>query len=38
MCFLDLKKIFIEWAMGKKGMPEVFVRSVMSLYEGAKKT
>ena len=26
----------LEWAMRKKGMPDVLVRSVMSLYEGAK--
>ena len=26
----------LEWAMMKKGLPEVFVKSVMSLYEGAK--
>ena len=26
----------MEWAMRKKGIPEVLVRSVMSLYEGAK--
>ena len=26
----------LEWAIGKKGMPEVLVRSVISLYEGAK--
>ena len=26
----------LEWAMRKKGIPEVFVRSVMSLYDGAK--
>ena len=27
----------LEWAMRKKGVPKVLVRSVMSLYEGAKK-
>ena len=26
----------MEWALGKKGMPVVLVRSVMSLYKGAK--
>ena len=26
----------LEWAMRKKGIPEVLVRSVMKLYEGAK--
>ena len=43
MCFVDLEKAFdraprkvLEWAMRKKGIPEVLVRSVMSLYEGAK--
>ena len=25
----------LQWAMRKKGTPEVLVRSVMSLYEGA---
>ena len=41
--FVDLEKAFdrvsrkeLEWAMRKKGMPGVFIRSVMSLYEGAK--
>ena len=40
---LDLKKPFhrlprkvLEWAMGKKGKPDILVISVMSLYEGAK--
>ena len=43
MCFVDLEKTFeevllnvLEWAMRKKGITEVLVRSVMSLYEGAK--
>ena len=43
MCFVDLENAFdrvprkvLEFAMRKKGIPEVFVRSVMSLYEGAK--
>ena len=26
----------MEWAMGKKGISQIWVRSVMSLYEGAK--
>ena len=43
MCFVDLEKAFdrvprkaLEWAVMKKGIPEVMVRAVMSLYEGAK--
>ena len=43
MCFVDLENTFVrvprnvlEWAMRKKGIPEVLVRPVMSLYEGAK--
>ena len=43
MCFVDLEKAFdrvlrkvLKWAMRKRGMPEVMVRAVMSLYEGAK--
>ena len=43
MCFVDLEGAFdrvprnvFEWAMRKKGIPEILVRSVMSLYEGAK--
>ena len=43
MCFVNLKiavdrvlRIVVEWAMRKNGMPEGLVRSVMSLYEGAK--
>ena len=43
VCFVDLEKALdrvlrkgLELAMKKKGMPEVLVRSVMSLYEGAK--
>ena len=43
MCFVDLEETFyrikmkvLEWAMRKK-VPEVLVRSVMCLYEGAKK-
>ena len=40
--FVDLEKAFdrvlrkvLEWAMRKKGVPEVLARSEMSLYEGA---
>ena len=43
MCIVDLEKaldrvprIVLEWAMSKKEIPEVLVRSVMRLYEGAK--
>ena len=43
MCFVDLEKAFervprkvLVWAMRKKGIPEVLVRSVMNLYEGAR--
>ena len=43
MCFVDLEKALdrvpmkvLEWALRKKGIPEVLVRSVMGLYEGAK--
>ena len=43
MCFVDLGKAFdrvprkvVEWAMRKRGVPEVMVRAVMSLYEGVK--
>ena len=43
MCFVDLEKAFdrvprrvMEWAMRKKGLPEILVKAVMSLYEGAK--
>ena len=43
MCFADIGKAIdrvsrkvLEWALRKKGIPEVLVRSVMSLYEGAK--
>ena len=44
MCFLNMQKAIdrvprrvLEWVVRKKGMPEVLVRSVMSLYEGAKQ-
>ena len=43
MCFVDLEKPFdvvprkvLEWSMRKKGIPDVLVRPVMSLYEGTK--
>ena len=43
MCFVVLEIEFdrvvrkvMEWAMGKKGIPEGLVRAVMSLYKGAR--
>ena len=43
MCFVDLEKAFdtvprkvLKWAMRKKEIQEVLVRSVMSQYGGAK--
>ena len=43
MCSIDLEKAFDrvpgkvkEWAMRKKKVPEVIVKAVMSLYNGAK--
>ena len=43
MCFMDIEKAFdrvprkvMKWAMRKKGLPEVIVRAVMSLYHGEK--
>ena len=43
MCFVDVEKAFdrvprkvMEWAMRKKGLSEVMVQAVMSLYDGAK--
>ena len=43
MCFVDLMNAFdrvpwkmLDWAMRKNEIPEVLVRSVWSLYEGAK--
>ena len=43
MCFVDIEKAFdrvprkvMEWAMRKKGLLEVIVRAVKSLYNGAK--
>ena len=42
MCFVDLEKAsdrvprkVLEWALKKKEIPDVLVRSAMSLYEGA---
>ena len=34
--FLRVPRKVLEWALRKKGIPDVLVRSVMSLYEGAK--
>ena len=43
MCFVDPEKAFdgvprkvLELALRKKGLPEVLVTSVISLYEGSK--
>ena len=43
MFFMDPEKAFdrvpgkvLQWAMRKKGAPDVLVRSMISLYEGAK--
>ena len=43
MCFVHIEKaldsvpkILLEWALRKKGIPEVLARSVMILHEGAK--
>ena len=43
MCFVDLEKAFdrvprrvMEWAMRKKGLPEILAKAVMSLHEGAE--
>ena len=43
MCFVDMEKAFdrvprkvMEWAMRKKGLLEVMVQAIMSLYDGAK--
>ena len=42
-CFVDLEKAFdrvprkvMEWALRKKAVPEIMVKAVMCLYEGAK--
>ena len=43
MCYVDLEKTFdrvsrrvMKWAMKKKGLPEILVKAIMSLYEGAE--
>ena len=43
ICIVDLEKAFdriqrnmLQWAMSKKGIPEVMAISVISLYEGTK--
>ena len=43
MCFVDTEKAFdrvprkvMEWAMRNKGLSDVMVRAIMSLYNGAK--
>ena len=42
MSFVDIEKadrvlrILLEWALMKRGIPEVFGESMKSLYEGAK--
>ena len=43
MCFVDLEKAFdrvprkvMEWALRKKGLAEVLVQAVMSLYEDSR--
>ena len=43
MCFVAIDKAFdrvprkvMDWAMRKKGLPEVIIRAMMSLYHGAK--
>ena len=43
MCFVDLEKAFdrvpsrvIQWILRKKGLPEILVKAMMSLYEGSK--
>ena len=43
MCFVDLEKAFdrvprkvMEWALRKKSLSEVLVKTVMSLYEGSR--
>ena len=44
VCFVDLEKVFdrvprkvLEWALRKKKIPEVLVRSVMSLDEEVRQ-
>ena len=43
MCFVDLEKAFdrvsrrvMQWALRKGGLPDIFVKAVMSLYESSK--
>ena len=43
MCFINVEKAFdrvptkvMEWAMRKKGLSEIMVRAVISLYDGVK--
>ena len=43
MCLVDIEKVsdrvprkVIEWAMRKKGLPEIIVRAVMNLHHRAK--
>ena len=43
VCFVDLEKALdrfsrkvLEWALRKKGIPDVLVRSVMNVHEGSK--
>ena len=43
ICFVDMEKAFdrvlrkvMEWAMRKKGISEIMLRGVMSLYDGAR--
>ena len=43
VCFVDLEKAFdrvpkkvIEWALRKKGLVEVLLQAVMSLYKGSR--
>ena len=43
MCYVDLEKAFdrasrrvMQWVLRKKGLPEILVKVVMSLYDGSK--
>ena len=36
MRFVDLEKAVLEWALRKKEIPKVLIRSVMSLYVGPR--
>ena len=43
MCFVNLKKVFdgvptkiMQWALRRKGLPEILVKAVVSLYEVSK--